>query len=264
MTTSIRALIGATVLIAVIVTGAPAAVEMTDGTPQQRLLQNRTYMGKPLTYWLQVLRDRNEEMISYAFDAIHSLGDDAWIAVPDLSRLVAAPFAPVRIGSDSRELIASKVVDITIRTEAIETLAWIGAPATPSTTALVEWAVMPRVVVGPLTTHDDLELFIELVTLDAEQRMRVAGAVAEFGPDASIAIAGLLTSSEAAKRKIAVAILSQDALPIAAELLRSNVCDDRKLGLLILKDMDLIVAQPYLDELAKQIRENCLILSKLQ
>jgi hypothetical protein len=77
-------------------------------------------------------------------------------------------------------------------------------------------------------------------------------------------VAKLLTSSDSAKRKLGVAILGQDALPIAAELLRSNDCEERKVGLLILQDMDLVVARPYLDELATQIRQNCAMLTKVQ
>ena len=77
-------------------------------------------------------------------------------------------------------------------------------------------------------------------------------------------MAKLLTSTESTKRKLGVAILGKDALPIAAELLRSNDCDERKVGLLILEDMVLVVAHSYLDELATQIRENCVMLTKVQ
>ena len=77
-------------------------------------------------------------------------------------------------------------------------------------------------------------------------------------------VAKLLTSTDPSKRKLAVAILSQDALPIAAELLRSKLCEDRELGLLVLKDMDLVVSQAHIDELTTQIRAECSILSKGQ
>ena len=32
------------------------------------------YQGKPLTYWLKIIDDRDDEMISLAFDAVRSLG----------------------------------------------------------------------------------------------------------------------------------------------------------------------------------------------
>jgi hypothetical protein len=190
--------------------------------------------------------------------------EDAWVAVPDLTRLITAPFAAIRVGLDSHEVIASKLYDIAVRAEAIDILRWIGEPGAPATAALIQWALTSRVAREPKRgLEEDNQLFIELVAMDAEQRMRVAGAVATFAPDAFPMVVRLLTSSDAAKRKLGVAILSQDALPVAAELLRSNVCEERETGLLILKDMDLVVPQPYLDELANQIRENCAALTKI-
>ena len=243
--------------------GATTWAAIKDNDPP-RALQERTYQGKPITFWLKVLRDRNEELLSRAFEAIHSLDEDALIAVPDLTQIVAAPFVAIQIGKDSHATIASKLYDIAIRTEAIDTLAWIGEPSAPATPAVIQWALTTRIVPGTNRTPDEDELFIELVAMDAEQRMRVAGAIAAFGSAASPKVAKLLTSSNSAKRKLGVAILSQDALPIAAELLRSRDCDERKVGLLILQDMDLVVSRPYLDELATQIRENCAMLTKVQ
>ena len=52
---------------------------------------------------------------------------------------------------------------------------------------------------------------------------------------------------------VGVAILNEKALPIAAELLRSSHCEDRNLGLLILQDMDLLVARPHLDWLRRLV-----------
>jgi hypothetical protein len=74
----------------------------------------------------------------------------------------------------------------------------------------------------------------------------------------------MLASSDAAKRKLGVAILSQDALPVATELLRSKICDDRPLGLQILKDVDLVVSPDHIDELSRQIRENCTLMTEVQ
>jgi hypothetical protein len=54
--------------------------------------------------------------------------------------------------------------------------------------------------------------------------MRVAGAVAQFGPAAAPAIAALLKSADGEERKLGVAILSENALPIASNLLKSRNC----------------------------------------
>jgi hypothetical protein len=250
------------ILILALGTMAPAAVEKDD--PPVRTFQERTYQGKPITFWLKALRERDEQLMSRAFEAIRSLDEDASIAVPDLMQIVAAPFIPIHIVKDPHAVIASKLYDIAVRTEAVDTLAWIGEPAAPAAPALIQWALMTRIIQGTDRTPDENELFIELVAMDAEQRMRVAGAIAAFGPKAYPRVAKLLTSSNAAKRKLSVAILNQDALPIAAELLRSNDCEERHIGLLVLQDMDLVVARSFLDELATQIRENCAMLTKVQ
>ena len=118
---------------------------------------------------------------------------------------------------------------------------------------LIRWALTPLVIPDLIRNPDNEELFIELVMMDTEQRLRVVGAISQFGPDASPIIAGLLSSPDAAKRKLGVAILREGALPIAVALLRSRHCDDRNLGLIILKDMDLVVAKPYLDWLQARI-----------
>jgi hypothetical protein len=36
-----------------------------------------TYRGRPLNYWLNIIRERDEKMISLAFEAIRSLGPRA-------------------------------------------------------------------------------------------------------------------------------------------------------------------------------------------
>src|SRR5262245_66345985 len=71
-----------------------------------------TYQGKTLNYWLKSIRDRNEELIPLAFDAIRALGSDARAAVPELTRVVAAPFAPIRLGIDSDEVAVAKPNDL--------------------------------------------------------------------------------------------------------------------------------------------------------
>jgi hypothetical protein len=251
--TSIRFLVRTVIVglaIAAAATAAIGAVEKTDGE-RDRLFQERSYLGKPLVYWLNIIRSRNEEGITLAFDAVRSLGPDGWIAVPDLTRLIAAPFSPIEIGMDSQESVAAKLYDIAVRAEAIDTLAWMGESGSPAALSLIRWALAERIIPDPSRNPDNDELFVELVIVDAEQRMRVAGAIAQFGPDASPMIAALLSATNPAKRKLGVAILSEGALPIAAELLHSRDCEDQKLGFLILEDMDLVVAQSHLDELKK-------------
>jgi hypothetical protein len=258
----IRILLTTLVLAVTAVSSMQGAVENRDDN-RDRLFQERTYLGKPLTFWLKALRDRDEENVSNAFEAIHSLGTDAWVAVPELSRVVDAPFEPIRIGSDSMETIASKLYDVAVRTEAVETLGWIGEPAAPSTGALIKWGLMQRISVDFKRSPENNDLFIELVAMDAEQRMHVAGAVAQLGHNTFPLLARMLASSDAPKRKLAIAILSQDALPVAAELLQSGSCEDRRLGLQILKDMDLVVTRTQIDELSNQIVEICSTLTKV-
>lgn len=60
--------------------------------------------GKPLSYWLRSIRDRDDE-IEGAFDAIIDLGPDAWPAVEPLTRFVAEPFVPVGIGVDLTDVL---------------------------------------------------------------------------------------------------------------------------------------------------------------
>jgi hypothetical protein len=258
-----RSMIGFIVIVLALTGNASAAMRESDDPPV-RVFQERIYRGKPIEFWLKVLRDHNDKLMSDAFEAIHSLDQDAWVAVPELTKIVGSPFTAIRVGVDSHETIASKLYDIAVRTEAIDTLAWIGESGAPATAALVQWALTTRVVPGVHRNADEYELFIELVALDAEQKMRVAGAVASFGTDAFPMVARMLTSLDAPKRRLAVAILSQDALPVAAELLRSRTCDERELGLNILKDMELVVSPRLLDELAHQFRENCSKLTKIQ
>lgn len=247
----------AAIAITMLLSPAAQAAAGNGDNERDRMFQERTYQGRPLTFWLKALRTRDRDHLSGAFDAIYSLGEDAWIAVPDLGAIVGARFEPIRIGRDAQETIASKLFDITVRSEAMETLRWIGAPAAPAAGALTAWALTAKVVPDAARNAAVDELFIELVTMDSEQKMRAAGAIAQFGPTTFPLIAKLLGSSDPQRRKLAVAILSQDALPVAAELLRSETCNDRELGLQVLKDMSVVVESAYIDELARRIGETC-------
>jgi hypothetical protein len=257
-------LIGVTAAVILLTTALGAAAEDTHqkkpGLPAAKSDAQRgwvpsepSYQGKTLSYWLRIIRNRNEEMMPLAFDAIRSFGPDAWAAVPELTRVVTAPFSPIQIGKDSEDRIADKVYDIEIRAEAMDALSFIGEEAAPATIPLIQWALTRRVLPATRANIDDDELFAELVTMDVEQRMRVAGVVAEFGPVVVPMVEKLLRSPEPEKRKLAVAILSADVLPIVADLLRSPDCDDKRLGIVILTDMELVVAKEYLIELKKML-----------
>jgi hypothetical protein len=82
---------------------------------------------------------------------------------------------------------------------------------------------------------------------------RAANNNARFGPDAAPAVVELLKSSDDEKRKLAVAILSENTLPIVAHLLKSRNCEDRHRGIAILTDMWPVVAKEHLAELKKAI-----------
>jgi hypothetical protein len=100
-------------------------------------------------------------------------------------------------------------------------------------------------------TPEENELFIELVALDAEYRLRVIAAVSNFGQPSTGALVRLLRSQNAEKRKMAVAILGLDALTLAAHLLKSPNCEDKQLGVDILNDMEPIVARSYISHLSR-------------
>ncbi len=203
---------------------------------------------EPLSYWLRSIRERDDQIL-LAIDAIRDLGPDAWPAVEELTRIVSEPFTPVRIGVDSDDVIAPKLSSIHLRAEAIDALTAIGEAAASSAGPLMQWALTVRVIPTSLDNVKNDELFVDLLTLDVLERMRVAGAVARFGPAAAPAIVALLESPDGEKRKLGVAILNDNALPIAANLLKSRTCGDRERGLAILADMWPVVAKDHLAEL---------------
>ncbi len=206
------------------------------------------YMGKPLSYWIESLRNRDEEM-DLAFAAIRTLGSDAESAVPELVRIIAEPFTAIRVGMDKRDQISDKVSSIQLRAEAVDALGTIGAPAASSSSSIIQWGLAVRVVPMNIATREDEELYIDLIAVDVLERMRVAGAVAQFGKNALMAIAMSLASQNDEERKLAVAILSEHAPVIAASLLKAENCESRKLGLAILIDMWPVVSADHLRDL---------------
>ena len=226
---------------------------IADALNQGDSVHEPNYHGKPLSYWLGVIRDRDDDMMAQALDAIRSLGPAASVAVPDLTDLVAAPFTPIRIGVDSDDSIADKLYDIEIRSAAIDALASIGKASTPATVSVIEWALMPRVVPAPGNSAIEDELFVDFATLEVGYRIRVIDAIQQFGESALSETAKLLLSSNPEKRKFAVVILGTDVLPIAAELLKSSDCEHQRLGLTILGDLAPLISKAYLAQLSEII-----------
>ena len=223
-------------------------IDKTASETQGELLSQ----GKPLRYWLRSIRDRDDN-IELAFDAIIDLGPGAWPAVEPLTRIVAEPFTPVRIGVDRDDAIGAKLFNMQLRADAIDALTAIGEAAATSTVPLIQWALTVRFIPVNLDNLKDQELFVDLITTDVLERMRVAGAVARFGLAAAPAIAALLESSDGERRKLGVAILSENVLPIAAHLLKSGNCEDRKRGIAILADMWPVIAKNHLVELKSAV-----------
>jgi hypothetical protein len=245
VTRSIERIAGLIFMIAVSALLGWSAEEQQDHKTTSETRREPMYHGKPLSYWMTSIRDRDERMVP-AFDAIIELGPDAWPAVEELTRIVAEPFAPFRIGMDGEDMIAPTLYSIGLRAEAIDALTAIGEAAASSTVPLIEWALTVRVIPINLDDLKDGELFVDLITIDVLERMRVAGAVARFGPAVAPAIVELLKSQDGEKRKLGVAILGEGALPIVANLLKSRKCEDRKRGLAILADMWPIVPKEHL------------------
>jgi hypothetical protein len=224
-------------------------VMVTQGQAQQPQ-QDPISFGKPLSYWIASIQSRDEQM-DHAFYAIMSLGPEAAPAIPELTKIVLEPFRPVRVGVDDKNVVADKLIDMDIHVSAINALAAIGAEAVASAPALIRWALTPRVIVEKIESEADRHLFVEMITIDVAERMRVAGLISSFGVKAAPAIHSLLTKGDSEGRKLAVAILSDAALPIIAELLKSRKCEDRQLGVEMLLHMWPVVAKEHLIELKK-------------
>jgi hypothetical protein len=234
---SIRKLAGVAVLISLI--------PLLSWSAEQR---DPIYMGKPLSYWIESLQKRDEEM-PLAFAAIRTLGPEAEKAIPELVGIVNEPFAAIWVGVDGREQISAKLSNIQVRAEAVEALGAIGPTAAAISPALIRWGLAVRVVPVEMATREDEELFVDLIAIDVLERMRVAGAVAMFGKSALVPVAVALASQNGDERKLAVAILSEHAAPIAASLLKSDNCESRKLGIAILTDMWPVISADHLKDL---------------
>jgi hypothetical protein len=229
--------------------GSTVPPTLTDDAQHGRFSEEPSYDGKPLSFWVQALHNRDKALMPSALDAIMSIGPDASSAAPELVQIVSAPFAPIRLGVDPDNLIARKLEEVDLRSGAVDALASIGETASSATIPLIQWALMVRVLPAEDANFKDDSLFVDIVAIDAIERMRVAGAVVSFGDAALPTVAGLLKSPDTELRKFAVVILSENALPIASRLLKSRDCDDQQLGIDILTDLEPAVGRTYLDAL---------------
>jgi hypothetical protein len=184
-----------------------------------------------------------------AFDAIRNLGPAARSAVPDLTRVVSEAFTPIEVGVDGYAEVTQKIRAILIRSNAVDCLGAIGSAAAPSAPALAEWALTPKMILRGIRNRQEQDAFVDLVGIDVVERMRVVGAISRFTPEASPFIARLLKSSDEEARKLGVAILHENALPVAVTLLQSEACGDQELGFNILFDMWPVVSREHLLEL---------------
>jgi hypothetical protein len=192
------------------------------------------FHGQPLSYWVQVLRDRDDRM-DIAFAAIRQLGPGAAGALTELKRILNEPFTPIVVGSTRRDDLLAGLASIELRGKVVDAMGDIGDPA--SATALIKWALTPRIIAMGDLTDSQREIFIDLVGIDALERMRVVGVMAQFGSRADDVLTVMLQARDENARKLAVAILGERAMPVATDLLISRSCDDRQLGLALMGDM---------------------------
>jgi hypothetical protein len=214
-------------------------------TTTDRAQEDPLSLGQPLSYWLKSIRERDPETIETAFDAIVDLGPEAWRAVPELTKIVAEPFVPIRVDKDSLKDIHSKVFDIQLRAGAVDGLGAIGEAAASSAGPVIRWGLTVRVLPSETRSPADA-ILIELIGIDVLERMRVAGAVARFGPGATQAVEELLRSPDVEKRKLFAAILNDVTVPIATDLMSSKSCEERMLGLSLLSAMWPVVDKGHL------------------
>lgn len=204
--------------------------------------------GEPLSSWMKTIRDKDLDKSDMAFEAIISLGPAAWRAVPELTKIVAAPFIPIQLGKDTRSEIQMKLLDINRRAGAVDALGAIGPAAASSAEDVIRWGLTLRMTAPDVPATRD-RLYIDLVGIDILERMRVAGAVARFGPGASGVVQELVESSDNERRKLSAAILNEDTITIARDLMNSENCENRLLGLSLISAMWPVVAKEHLTNL---------------
>lgn len=241
----------ATVILAVGLVTEVSAQSPRNARETNRVQKDPVSLGKPLSYWIKAIHDRNVEELESAFDAIVELGPRASAAVPELTQIVAEPFSPIRIGIDDRRQLLTKLQIILMKGAAIDGLGAIGPEAAPSARSVIEWSLTIRVLPPEDRAAD--AIFLELVFMDVLERMRGAGTVAQFGIEAAPAVLELMESDNSDRRKFAVAILNEATLPIVSDLMKSENCRERMLGLSVLGDMWSVVPSSHLDALTDML-----------
>src|SRR3954470_24658421 len=76
------------------------------------------FQGKPFTYWVQVLRDRDDKM-DFAFASIRQLGPRAVGALPELKKILEEPFSPIVVGTIHRNDLLASLANIELRGKAV-------------------------------------------------------------------------------------------------------------------------------------------------
>jgi hypothetical protein len=84
--------------------------------------------------------------------------------VPELTRIVAEPFTPIRVGKDDRREVLLKLLNIHLRAGAVDSLGAIGAAAASAARPVFFGALPVRVLPSVVRTPDDA-LYIHLVGL---------------------------------------------------------------------------------------------------
>lgn len=242
------------VILALMASDVGNAQDLRDSQPQVRepkpKLANTpndpVALGHPLSYWLEGIRTRDRLNAERAFDAIVQLGPAARGAIPDLTAIVAEPFAPIRIGRDSRDEILGKLRNIELKAGAVDSLGAIGEAAASSAEPVIQWGLTVRVAAPIEHSRASDALTIEFIGIDVLERMRAAGAVARFGLEASDAVQKLVESDDNEKRKFAAAVLNEQAILVASHLMLRENCADRMRGFSLLSALWPVVDSDHL------------------
>jgi hypothetical protein len=222
----------------------------SDSTPQGvQTPKDPIVFGHPMSFWIQILRERNPETFDLAVDAIVQLGPDAKTAVPDLVQILNEPFAPIKFGVDTRDESRAKLLEIHYKAGAVDGLGAIGEAAASAAEPVIRWGLTTRVVASDDRPRATDGLLIGLIGVDVLERMRAAGAVARFGKKAAGPVQALIESDDNERRKFAAAIMSDETVVVATDLMKSNDCRNRKLGLSLLSAMWPVVAKEHLETL---------------
>ena len=193
---------------------SPRSIPTAADTPSQgtQTINDPIAFGHPLTFWIQVLRERNFETFDLAIDAIVMLGPGAKAAIPELTQVLNEPFNPITFGTDTREEIRSKLLSIHFKAGAVDGLGAMGEEAAGTADAVIRWGLTRRVIASDARPRSTDGILIGLIGVDVLERMRAAGAVARFGANAAGPVQSLIQSDDNEKRKFAAAIMNDETV----------------------------------------------------